>query len=56
MVLAIFCSCAGRFGSDLVGNPKDRFCRVVAPNENTRVNLVPEPSHEKTINYVSDYA
>ena len=28
--LTIFCDCTGWFVSDLVGNPKDRFSRIVA--------------------------
>ena len=28
-ILAIFCSCTGRFVSDLVRNPEDRFSRVM---------------------------
>ena len=28
--LACFCDCTGRFVSDLVGNPKDRFSRDAA--------------------------
>ena len=28
--LACFCDCTGRFVSHLVGNPKDRFSRVMA--------------------------
>ena len=28
--LPIFCSCIGRFVSDRVGKPEDRFCRVAA--------------------------
>ena len=30
MLLAIFCDCTGRFVSNLVGNPEDRFSRVAA--------------------------
>ena len=29
-LLALFCDCTGRFVSDLVGNPEDRFSRVAA--------------------------
>ena len=29
-LLAFFCDCTGRFVSDLVGNPEDRFSRVSA--------------------------
>ena len=29
-LLARFCDCTGRFMSDLVGNPEDRFSRVAA--------------------------
>ena len=29
-LLACFCDCTGRFVSDLVGNPEDRFSRVAA--------------------------
>ena len=29
-ILALYCDCTGRFVSDLVGNPEDRFSRVAA--------------------------
>ena len=36
--LANFCGCAGRFESDLVTNPEDRFSRVIlSSNPNTKM-------------------
>ena len=45
MILAFFCGCIGRFASDLVGNPEDRFSCVPAQIRNIKHRFFPSRSY-----------